>query len=325
MADASSLNLNCPPQWSAFYGDPQLAQFYFSRLRWHAKAGQILTSRRPTWKGGKGTISAAMVHSSDPELFERMTGLAYSLALALEMLQLTTEKDIDLIAEALQPGIDTQDVAANVMRDWFSAPACRWPELIGDKQVDDLRQQWIEACGHWLEDRRLSDFSELTDRMHGLVQPSNPLRTVQNTILESLIAMSPPPTGEDLDLWRSITLGRGIHSKFMVAQFALGWTASDFAKETELFSWFTERQKKEPGGQFTEATLRIAQEEWNQLPKDAKYIAKEEYFFEHINSALSPINEQLCNIMKSRLDSAPRIGTNLQKPAVASQFVETEL
>lgn len=295
-----------PSEWTAFYGDPQLAQFYFNRLRWHAKAGQLLVSRQPRWKEGKGTVSAAMVHSSDPEIFERMTGLPYSLALILEMLQITTASDIDLIAEALQEGLDTRHIAAHVMRDWFSNPACGWTALIDDKQVDDVRQEWALACGEWLSNKQSNNADDLVVRMRKLIQPNEPMRTVQNTILESLIALSPPPAASSAGPWRSITLGRGMHSKFMVAQFALGWTASDFAKETELFQWFTERQKKEPGGQFTEASLSRAQQEWSLLPKDLDYIAKEEYFFKHLNSAMAPINEQLRNIFKRHLHAASR-------------------
>lgn len=306
MADVFASSSTPPSLWTAFYGDPQLAQFYFNRLRWHAKAGQLLASRQPTWNNGKGTVSAAMVHSSDPEVFERMTGLPYSLAMVLEMLQVTTTHEIDLIAEALQAGLDTQHVAANVMRDWFSNPECRWTDLIDDKQVDDLRQEWIAACGEWLSHKESDNAADLVARMRNLIQPNNAMRTVQNTVLESLIALSPPPIATNASAWRSITLGRGVHSKFMVAQFSLGWTASDFAKETELFQWFTERQKQEPGGQFTEVTLRLAQEEWSLLPKDLAYIAKEEYFFEHINSAMAPINEQLGNIFRKQLNAALR-------------------
>ncbi|MFP3926513.1 hypothetical protein [Pseudomonas sp. W5-36] len=301
MAEASSCTSNSSLQWTAFYGDPQLAQFYFNRLRWHAKAGQLLVSRQPTWSGGKGTISSAMVHSTDPEIFERMTGLPYSLAMLLEMLQLTSSNDIDFIADALPAGTATHNIAAHVMRDWFADPACRWSELINDKQVDDLRLEWIAACEKWLTGQNSNDATELNQRMRALLRPKDAMSTVQNTVLESLIALSPPPPTNSAGRWRSITLGRGVHSKFMVAQFALGWTTSDFAKETELFQWFTERQKQEPGGQFTEATLKVAQEEWSLLPKDHDYIAKEEYFFEHINSALAPINERLRNIVRRHL------------------------
>lgn len=304
MADASSCSSNSPSQWNAFYGDPQLAQFYFSRLRWHARAGQLLVSRQPTWKEGKGTVSAAMVHSSDPEIFERTTGLPYSLAFILEMLQPTATSDIDLIAEALQAGTDTQDIAAHVMREWFTHPSCRWTQLISDKYVDDLRQEWALACAEWLTGKGADKAAELAERMQKQVRPDDAMRIVQNTVLESLIMLSPPPPASDIERWRRITLGHGVHTKFIVAQFALGWTTSDFAKETELFQWFTERQKKEPGGQFTKASLKLAQEEWSRLPKDLDYIAKEEYFFEHIDSALAPINELFRSFFKQHMATA---------------------
>jgi len=305
MADATFCSINPSLSWTSFYGDPQLAEFYFNRLRWHAKAGHILVSRQPTWRGGKGTISAALVHNTDPEIFERMIGVPYNLGLLLEMLNLTSEHDIDLLADALRPGLDTSDVAAHTMRDWFANPNCNWTAMIDDRAVDDLRLEWAAACSAWLQDKSWNNWPPLISRMRELLKPGNAMRAVQNTVLESLISLSPPPPPTAVSHWQSITLGRGVHSKFIVAQFACGWRASDFAKETELFQWFTERESKEPGGQFTEVTLRQAQEEWSRLPKDPEYIAKEEYFFEHINSALAPANEQLRNIMKRHLNAAP--------------------
>ncbi|MGI4841188.1 MAG: hypothetical protein ACRYF9_26680 [Janthinobacterium lividum] len=305
MADASFCSMDSPLPWISFYSDPQLAEFYFNRLRWHAKAGHILVSRRPVWRDGKGTVSAAMVHNTDPEIFERMTGLPYNLGLLLEMLNLTRESDIDMIASALRPGLDTSDVPAHAMRDWFADPDCKWSAIIDDSSVDELRLEWATACSLWLQDKGWNGWAPLLERMSALLEPGNAMRAVQNTILESLISLSPPPPPSAVGPWKTITLVRGVHSQFIVAQFAYGWRASDFAKETELFQWFTERASKEPGGVFTEAALRQAQEEWGRLPKDAEYIIKEEYFFEHRDSALAPAIEQLRNIVKRHLHASP--------------------
>ncbi|MBD1554505.1 hypothetical protein [Pseudomonas typographi] len=69
MADAADSYYPPSVPWSLFHGDPQLADFFFKRWRWHAKAGHIEVSRRPFWRGGKGTASAALVHNAAPQVF----------------------------------------------------------------------------------------------------------------------------------------------------------------------------------------------------------------------------------------------------------------
>jgi thioredoxin 1 len=303
MTDATAFAPELNSSWSAFHGDPQLAEFLLNRLRWHAKAGHLEVSRRPYWRAGKGTTSAALVHNADPRVFERITGLPYSLGLVLELAAVRTVDEVEQIAAALRPGLDTENVAARVLRSWFLEPANRWPELIDDAEVNQLRLDWLNACEQWLSDQREVDWQSLAARAKALIRPEVVLRTVQNSLLEMFQKLCPPPPSSEVDTWISLTVGAGVHCKFMVAQSAFGWTASDFAKEVELFQWFTEREKQEPGGKFNDATLRVAQAEWAQLPKDLDYIAKEHYFFQHTESAFTPINARLRAMLVTHLNA----------------------
>ncbi|WP_296260340.1 MULTISPECIES: hypothetical protein [unclassified Pseudomonas] len=289
---------------NAFHGDPQLAEFLLNRLRWHARAGHLEVSRRPYWRAGKGTTSAALVHSADPQVFERITGLPYSLGLMLEWAAVRTLAEVDQIAAALRPGLDTEHVALRVLHGWFLDPANRWPELIDDPEVDQLRLDWLYACEQWLSEPRAVDWQPLAARAKALTQPGVALRTVQNSLLEIFQSLCPPPSSSEFSTWLNLTVGAGVHSKFMVAQFAFGWKAADFAKEVELFQWFTEREKQEPGGKFNDATLRVAQEEWAQLPKDLDYIAKEQHFFQNADSAFTSINARLRAMLVAQLEAA---------------------
>lgn len=291
--------------WSAFYNDPQLADFLLKRWCWHARAGHVDVARRPSWQQGRGTTSAALVHNSDPRIFERLTGMPCSLGLILELLGLRDEPEHSEVAAALRPGLDTRSAAIEVLRGWLMAEENSWPKLIADPQVDRLRLSWGEACQRWLEGDTTVDWQELAHHATDLLQAGNVMREVQNTLLRLLRQVSPPPRPDDDDAWRTLIVGNGIHSKFLVAQFRAGWTASDFAKEAELFQWFIQREKREPGGKFTEQTLCVAQQEWEQLPKDQAYIAKEEHFFKHSEQAFKPINAHLRGLLVQALDRAP--------------------
>ncbi|MEK6348133.1 MAG: thioredoxin domain-containing protein [Burkholderia sp.] len=84
-------------RFEAFYGDNELREFLISRLRSAAINGSIVNAFMPYWQDGRGSISASLVHSSDPVIFERISGLPCSFACAIEFAGLKDPEDIDAI------------------------------------------------------------------------------------------------------------------------------------------------------------------------------------------------------------------------------------
>ncbi|MGP5570643.1 thioredoxin domain-containing protein, partial [Pseudomonas helleri] len=90
------------PSFDAFYGDLQLKQFLFDRLKTHAQRAELQASPEPFWENGVGTPSAAMVHAADPVIFERITGLPTALAWALDFVGPYRPEDIQQLSDHLK-------------------------------------------------------------------------------------------------------------------------------------------------------------------------------------------------------------------------------
>jgi thioredoxin-like negative regulator of GroEL len=95
------------PLGGAFYGDASLRQFLLERLYQHMEQKQVHAHFATGWHGDSGTLSAALVHHSAPDVFERVTGLPYGLACALEFLAPESVDDARPILDAIAAGADT--------------------------------------------------------------------------------------------------------------------------------------------------------------------------------------------------------------------------
>ncbi|RJS93727.1 hypothetical protein D3260_06565 [Salinisphaera sp. Q1T1-3] len=293
--------------WRAFYGDSQLRDFFYQRLRWHARAGHIDTWNAPRWHDGQGTISAAMVHDTDAELFERMTGMPYAFACVLEFLDVATRDQIDQLFDVLEPGCKLRDVAINLFSAWLAAPELPWAELINDSHIDGLRRQWLtlDAQRRRGEIVPAGEWRELRLAASHMVSGDDPYRTLQRHVAELIMCASPPPADDAHRAWRHLLLGLGSYAKVSMVRFLHGWRHQDFAMEMLLFRWFSEREAREPGGRFTPETLQQAQREWEAQPQDQEYIAREEAFHENARVWLSTFDHDWWLYLLRLLREAP--------------------
>jgi thioredoxin 1 len=134
----------------AFYGNKNLKDTLVSGLLGLARGGMIKAGRTPFYleSGEKftATVSAGLVGSERPEMFERLTNLPSSVRDLMEFCGFTGSDAIERMADALEPGTDYSMVPVRFMRAWLSDEYANWSALLNSEVADRLRKTWIGAA-----------------------------------------------------------------------------------------------------------------------------------------------------------------------------------
>ncbi len=257
--------LGSPSLKGAFHGDAALRARLITQLQEYAHSGSIVSQRVPFWCDGVGTISGALAQSLRPDVVEERSGLPFSFVCVLEFLcQEWSEATIGNIFTQIPVGADLSMLATSLLREVFGDPGIDWASLIDDERIDRLRQQWLR-----LIDRHVCALAVTQAEWDEIVvglgvlrsQGRDPSRAVQDAFIDILGILSPPPAHDD-DLWVNAISLHGIYLLHVIVGHDLGWTREDFGFEGVRAHWFMEREKRQAGGSFSDATLRTAQQQW---------------------------------------------------------------
>jgi len=249
----------------AFHGDERLKSVLHARIRVQAQAGQVLASRFPYWQGGKGSISGALTYGTSAEEFEHLTGMPFSFACALEFLCSNWTADmVDEVFGEIQPGADLHDVAARLMCNFLSDPDYDWPVLVADEAIVGLLETWLDLMHRHLDKQQpdAQQWNALAMQLAYLrSNDRDPYRTVQDHMCELLGLLSPPPSHDDA-VWVNALSIYGVYLNFVIVEGQLGWSRDDFAFEGVQMHWYLARERRQPGGRFSDAALAEAHRAW---------------------------------------------------------------
>jgi len=290
------------PKYPAFYGDPELKEFLFSRLEQQALKGLVQASPHPFWLEGKGTLAAAMVHNADIEVFERISGIPAAVGHALDFVQASSPETIRALSQALTVGTDLSRVPALVLHEYLKEPTFDWPGLLAvAADADALRCAWLKECKKHLQADPVDEaaIAEIKRRAESLQQ--HPDRAIQR-LAKVLLELSPIPGCNQHDQWAAVfRLARDL--SFSVGQHQCGWTAEDRDTERRRFYWFSEREAQTATGKFSPEELTALHAQW--LEENGEYQAKEARFIENNLQGLRGVQVSTRAHLIAALKSAP--------------------
>lgn len=251
----------------AFHGDEALRLKLCRHLLELTARGQVRHVRIPCWDGQTGSIIGALGGSLRPDIAEEHSGLPYSFLSALEFLSLEwTPAEVRAILEPIQPGLELDSVATQLMYRVFADSMADWRSLLGDPAIDRQRQLWLRAIERHLAGIPVPQVewdSILVELGQQRSMPKDPFRSVQDCVIDMLGLLSPPPP-HDSDLWVNLFSLHGIYLEYILIGHELEWSREEFAFEGIRASWFMGREALEPGGKFTTERLALASIDWHE-------------------------------------------------------------
>ncbi|WP_413724866.1 thioredoxin [Sodalis sp. RH16] len=284
--------------WPTFYADKQLLEFFRQRLLGHAENKQLTASSlNAFWDNNQGTTSAAFVHSNDPVIFERMTGLPIAVARLLDCCDIQNRQHVSALFTALAEGKDYRLVPHKFINIWLSENSIPWTAYTQDEELKSIIEKWRDALGQRLEGKTLSDeiWSSLKQLAKDkLADYSQQQKGPEISLLTLISTLSPLPDTRDNDAWLTIA-GCISFAKFQHIQIQLGWTPAERELPDLRMAWFQEKEENSATGTLTQEDIRLLREEWVAAHSD--FIAREEYFHQHVDELLQPYNENLQKIL----------------------------
>lgn len=256
--------------FGAFYGDSSLQQFLTERLCSHMDAGEVEASLFPFWMDGKGSITGVLVHHSSPDVFERITGLPYAFACALEFLRLSRRSDAEAVFRALAPGQDVRDAPLRLVRAWLGEETLQWTGALGSVPHDALRREWLGLTSQLLEGVAVhaQHWSALRDTARALGTANNdPYHQLEDDLVNVVTLMSPPPDVSDIAAWGQV-FGRASFATMRLTEYAEGWTREDSAKPVLREQFFHKHVPINADGGFDQQLFDAKHDEWNRANAD---------------------------------------------------------
>ena len=294
--------------WGAFYGDEALREFFLKRLLDLANAGKVSDQGPPGfYRDRQGSVAQMLVQHADPQVFERLTGMPYSMATVLNFVGPTRAVDIERIFSVLKAGIDLHQVPLQLIRSWVSDPQLPWAALLATPAHEQVRLDWLALAAEQLataavEAPRWAALRAQAEALH--CGQDEPLSLGQDVLLSCMAALSPPPLDHEQPQWNRV-LGAMSSAQHMLLRFQLGWTHEDLGMEIVVHQWFSRRAALEPDGQYTPE--RLAQEHRvlaSEFPAwQAKY---DDYLQNHEAHGQAP-KARLTDQLMSLLAAAPRV------------------
>lgn len=292
------------PKYPAFYGDQELKDFLFARLERHAEQGNIKASRAPFWIDGKGTPAAAMVHTTDVDVFERVAGLPNTFGLSMDFVQARSVECIQSLSSAIKVGADLSRVPSRLIYGFINEESFDWPNLLaGAPEADAFRCKWLKECnnylhGHAVDDVVINDLKKQADELRK--HSDRAVKLLSDLIYE----LCPMPGADKSDDWAAIfRTAAGL--SFPIGQHQFGWTAEERATEMHRYLWFTEREAETASGTFTPEELETCKAQWNS--ENGPYQEKEAEFFKNELQGLKRVHSSMQGHLAEALKTAPRL------------------
>lgn len=293
--------------FGAFYGDPQLKQFFCDRLLAHAQRGEIKSDNNAYWIEGSGTPGAAWVHSADLVVFERLTGLAASFSIALDFTRPIKSVELEPIMHALKPGSDLSNVPLRLTHSLLSEALFDWPNLLSQSAlITSLRNEWLGLCERYLAGTTVSeqDWKDLALRAKALNNHEDP--AVRNTA-ELISTLSPPPTANNADGWIVVfRIARTV--MYSIGQHLSNWTLEERQTEQRRWDWFNEKQSQSASGELSQEEIQAYREQW--FSENEAYQLKEAVFFDNELQGLHPVLDCMRDHLATLMRGAPPFNPN---------------
>lgn len=290
----------------AFYGDEQLQDFLVQRLCRHAAAGEVVASRFPYWHEGKGTVTAALVHSQNGRVFECVTGLPIALGFVLHFLGERDESVLEQLLKAIRPGSDVSAVAADFVAVWLQDAASDWSGLLEqDRTLVALRERWLrlyraERAGEVVDS---AQWYALREAVVPLRTQRDPRRGAQRAFADMIARLSPLPEPVDEGAWGGALALLGIQLKHQLLQLDLGWTGEQIATESLRLAWIEKRAFRDPDGNLDQEQLRQLRAEWER--ENADWMRLQREYVDQLPELLARYNRRLRVSLIELLQAAP--------------------
>ncbi|MEQ9772761.1 thioredoxin [Pectobacterium jejuense] len=290
--------------WGAFYGDASLRDFLHQRLRQHAANGDIEHAFSPYWQDNKGSVSAALSHSADIHIFERISGLPAALGLLLEKLPSTTPVQVDALFAAIAPGKAVDGVALQWLQQWLDDAGNPWSDWLADSTVDSLRQQWISAISRLLAGETVAEsvWTTLHQQAISWEEKASGELGLEKNIASIIASLSPPPAASDANSWQSVSTTLGF-ALAQILQIDDGWSREERATPDERFRWFKKQEEATPNKQLTDEQITALREQW--LQENPDFSAKEDAFYQRYPQLLEQQTIRLQETLWELLHRAP--------------------
>lgn len=292
-------------EWGSFYDDDELLAFISARALRHARAGEITTAQSRYWLDGKGTLTAAMVHSSSCIAFERITGLPIALGFLLDRSEYLSVEQVDGLFRALRAGKDYRLVPVMFMQWWLSDAFFPWDNHLCAPELITLLARWQTLCTERLAGREAppqvwDDINSQVDSLLPVYQ--TPERQMEKIVATLLKHLAPLPVTSNETLWGTITSNIN-WAHFHIMQIQSGWSDEDRATPAHRMNWFMTKERETPTGKLSPEEIAKLREEWMSLNEE--FISKETSLHHNLSHLMKPISAQLQMMMNRLLADAP--------------------
>lgn len=292
------------PAWGAFYHDKTLADFLLTRWAHRAQEGNIEAAAYPFWHEGKGSPSASLVQSGNAQVFERITGLPYSCAVALEF---TGFYQLDAIAalRAEPPvGADLSQVPLKVLHRWLASLQPEIDRVLADTTLPALLAQWVTLTHVPLSGTTpsLDDYRQLTAHLKEETSAddvqTDPLAF---SVRRLLLSLSPPPMSTAHESWQQL-LPLLNWTRTYILQVRAGWSQDDRREPARRNAFFKARET-EANGELSHEQIQALRQEW--LAGHADFSARENDFYAHYSEQVESVNQPLREAFIAGIADAP--------------------
>ncbi|GJI87607.1 thioredoxin family protein [Duganella hordei] len=292
---AAADDTQAQPFHGAFYGDDGLKQFLVERLFRHMNNGEVRASTIPSWIDGKGSISCALVHHTSPGVFERVTGLPYGFAYALELFFPEHRNEIEDVFTALTPGQDVRQVPFRLMRGVLGAEAIGWTKVLDSDPHETLRQRWLGLSGELADGANvpIARWIELSGMARAITTPDrDPYHQLEDHFASLVERLSPPPDAWDVGAWQGVYRDARSVLALLVYHHE-GWTRNDVAKPLLRHRFFEKHLPLDVDGRFDERLFEAKRAEWE--GDNVEFSAREKDFLGsgRFSETLAALNARL--------------------------------
>ncbi|HBZ1520425.1 TPA: thioredoxin [Klebsiella pneumoniae] len=293
------------PGWSSFYNDDDLKEFFTRRAIHHARAGELVFALDSYWADGRGTLSAAVAHQANSEVFSRVTGLPPSLANLLDCCAFITEEQVAALFSSLSPGKDYQLVPLRFMHWFLSDEFAPWHDYLSHPILQTFLKQWQLLTGKLLSGAEVTSEEWLVISQNAaklLVQYEAENRPLESIVAALLVELSPAPATTMVDNWSNIArhISWAVYQHMQILD---GWSNEDRGTPVSRMRWFDTKAEQSPSGQLSEHEIIALREEWEST--HVAFFARENHFYNRLEELSAPQIEHLQSHLCMLLTLAP--------------------
>ena len=253
-----------PARLQPFYGDVGLKNFLAQRVGQVLEDGQVRFAFRSYWADGAGTFSAALVHSADADIFERVTGLPFALACIIDFLDIRQRHDAERLFAALGPATELSSVSLRFAHAWLDCSEFGWSNALEAEGLDQLRRDWLAMAAQELAGNPPDPQAWDALRVRAKAALSNagggegdPWRQLDDDVATMIAMLSPPPAPEDRR-WQAIVSARMHFSRSRLLELRAGWTRREIALPILGLRWLQQHVTMRPDGKPDQDSLQEA-------------------------------------------------------------------